>query len=658
VLDGMNPDFAHIQSYLPAARGFARVYGVADGGAGHLLALGADTLRIDADALVCSVTWRGSFPVQGEDALAGVRILAGVESVGHPLEWPAPVVAAAPQPAKAAAIDRPTAVLSTGPLLPAGASTVMLVEEALPARSRARPLAQSRPAVPVAIVEVEDVSEVSEISGILEDVSDLASSVHTEESLDLPPAASNWEGTLAIEPEVERAATRAPAVPFRKGPSAFPPPETQRIASPLEAVNAADAAPRHGSTLFIEDQVDRVAPRSLPFLKPVAPVPVPVPVPARPAAPEEPRWEAPPTEPTLEIAPVRAARKRPTSGSIELVNDTALALGAVPWGLTPSRDCFTVIAKATCSLVPGGPAVLRAAADPLEGERFAELGGHGEWKSSCVYPTDFALYKVRADVVLTGHACAPKGAVPVIETRFAFGSEGNAFERGVVVSGDRRWEPGLATARPSAPEPFVRLPMIHARAFGGRKYDENPVGIGFPDRMRRGPALVPNLEDPARRLRTPNQVAPPACFAPIPRAWKDLWASRGSRRAVFPLFPEELDWTLFQAAPPAQQLAFLRGDEPFEIAGLRQDHPVVTGSLPGIRARALAVRRGEAEEIPLRLDTVVFDLDAMTIQLVWRGTATVADERAPDLDAVHLITESAAAELAPIDLPRDKALRR
>ena len=154
----MNPEYAHIQSYLPAARGVARVYGVADGGEGHLLALVADTLRIDADALVCSVTWRGSFPVQSEEALAGVRILAGVESTDHPLEWPAPA-AAAPQPAPAATADRPTTVLSTGPLLPPpGSSTMMLVDEP----SEARLPAKDRPVPPAEIVEVSEISEVFE----------------------------------------------------------------------------------------------------------------------------------------------------------------------------------------------------------------------------------------------------------------------------------------------------------------------------------------------------------------------------------------------------------------------------------------------------------------------------------------------------------------
>jgi hypothetical protein len=434
------------------------------------------------------------------------------------------------------------------------------------------------------------------------------------------------------------------------------PVETPRITSAREP---ARAAPNHGATLFVEDDASGPAPRSLPFLKP--PQPVPLPVSAPPAPPPPAAWQEPAPEPTLELAPPppRAERKRPTSGTIELVNDTALALAAVPWALTPSRDCYAVIAKATCDLVPGGPAALRSSADPPEGERFEDFGAAPSGvAASCVYPTDFALYKVRADVVLTGHASPLKGPATTMTTRFAFGSEGNAFDRVLVVSGDRRWEPGPSGPRASAPEPFMRMPLVHARAFGGPKYDENPAGIGFPDRMRRGPALLPNLEDPAARVRTPHQVVRPACFAPIPRSFHDLWARRGTRRSAWPGFPEEHDWTLFQAAPPAQQLAFLRGDEAFEIAGLRRDHPIVKGELPGIRARALVVRRGEPEEIAMRLDTVVFDLDAMKIHLVWRGAATVADERAPDLDAIHLFTESASAEPSPIDLPRDKALRR
>jgi hypothetical protein len=534
ILDGMNPAHEHIQSYLPGARAFARIYGVADGGSGHVLPLSADLLRIDTDALTCSVTWRGSFPVQGEGALGAVTIVAGVESDGHPILWPAPPSSSSPLPP----LDRPTVVLAASPFLPM-VETVMLGD--VPEAHAPRPHAPA--AAPVEILEA------------LEDVTDLASSFHTEELID---------------------GGGPPSLPFLERPPAPPP---ARPFSPSSALG----------------------------------------------------WDAPPPP-------------NPRYGAVELVNATALAFGVVPWGLVPSRDCLTVIAKATCDLVPDGPAVLRAVASRLEGERFAEGPGAPE----CVYPSDFAPYKVRADVVLTGHACAPAGPAPSVEARFAFGSRDNAFGRRLVVLGDRQWEAGPDGPLASSPTPFVRMPLGYARAFGGPKCDQNPVGLGYPDRRHGGPAALPNLEDPARLLLTPNQSAEPACFAPIPLAWKQRWASRGRNSVPFPYLPEELDWTLFQAAPPAQQLAFLRGDEAFEIAGLRHDHPVFTGALPGIRARCVLVRRGVAAEVPLHLDTVVFDLDAMTLQLVWRGAVGVTDEADPDLDALHLITESAAADPTPV----------
>jgi len=581
ILDGMNPLHEHIQSYLPATRAFARIYGVADGGSGHLLPLMADILRIDTDTLTCSVTWRASFPVQGEGALGAVTIFAGVESDGHPLAWPAPPAPMHPLPPPP--LDRPTAVLSTSAFVPLGESTVML----------------------------------GDAPESLEDVTDLAKSFHTEEVLE-----ASGESL-----------------------SAAPPPMTQRLPSSFEIATPSSFG---GHTLNLEEHVESRGPRSLPFLKPP---PAPPPAPSPPSVP--PDSEPAPTY----ILPAQVAPPNPRFGPIELVNATALTLGVVPWRLVPSRDCLTVIAKATCDLVPGGPAVLRAFADRLDGERFAE----GSGSLDCVYPSDFALYKVRADVVLTGHACAKAGAAPSVEARFAFGSEDNAFGRRLLVFGDRRWEVGPGGPRASAPEPFTQMSLGHARAFGGAKFDRNPIGLGYPDRARGGPTALPNLEDPERLLLGPQQSAQPACFAPIPLAWKERWASHGRNSVPFAGFPEELDWTLFQAAPPAQQLAFLRGDEAFAIAGLRQDHPIFTGSLPGIRARCFVVRRGAPAEIALHLDTVVFDLDALTLQLVWRGTATVVDERAPDLDAIHLITESTAADPTPFvlqaphghrDLPR------
>jgi hypothetical protein len=301
ILDGMNPAHAHIQSYLPGARAFARVYGVADGGSGHLLTLSADTLRIDADALTCSVTWRASFPVQAEEALAALRIIAGVESAGHPLDWPA-LPAPKPPSIPPPPLDRPTEVLSLGAILPPqGASTMMLEDVPDLPRAPSASASMARAPLPVTVEIIEtpaepaeapaDIGEVSvEIIEVIEDVTDLARSFDSVEIVEEPSVASKWAGTVTIAPEDEDAAARAPAVPFlsaeqQVSSSQQAPPATMRL-PPL--IEDAQATASFVSTLFIEDQSedqeDRTLRRSLPFSQPVAPrLPPPAP-PAVPAA--------------------------------------------------------------------------------------------------------------------------------------------------------------------------------------------------------------------------------------------------------------------------------------------------------------------------------------------------------------------------------------
>jgi uncharacterized protein YjbI with pentapeptide repeats len=95
VLDGLHPTCARMQSRLPGARGAARVYGMPGRGGEQSLKeqwlgvdLVADTLQIDGERELCSVTWRGNFEVESEEILASLRVLAGVELPGRPIPWP------------------------------------------------------------------------------------------------------------------------------------------------------------------------------------------------------------------------------------------------------------------------------------------------------------------------------------------------------------------------------------------------------------------------------------------------------------------------------------------------------------------------------------------------------------------------------------------
>jgi hypothetical protein len=87
ILEGMHPKLARIEAAMPNAQGAARLFGHAPGlRTGRQVALVADTLRIDADRLRCSILWRGRFPVASEKELTSMHIVAGVELNGQPME--------------------------------------------------------------------------------------------------------------------------------------------------------------------------------------------------------------------------------------------------------------------------------------------------------------------------------------------------------------------------------------------------------------------------------------------------------------------------------------------------------------------------------------------------------------------------------------------
>lgn len=90
VLQGLRPDERRVRTRLPAVKGRALVFWAGEHPAEEPLELIADTLRIEPDKGVCSVTWRKSFAVAEEGDLADLRVLAGVELGGVPIPWSLP----------------------------------------------------------------------------------------------------------------------------------------------------------------------------------------------------------------------------------------------------------------------------------------------------------------------------------------------------------------------------------------------------------------------------------------------------------------------------------------------------------------------------------------------------------------------------------------
>jgi len=200
-------------------------------------------------------------------------------------------------------------------------------------------------------------------------------------------------------------------------------------------------------------------------------------------------------------------------------------------------------------------------------------------KSSLEYDMDLVRTKATTDVILLGHAYAP-GERPVTELDIGF-RVGPVVKR-LHVTGDRFWE-GKSV---SPPQPFLKMPLIYERAYGGfdpesrdtptPQWDvRNPVGTGFAlsesaiDGLR-----VPNIEYPNRLIRNWDDRPPPAAMGPLCTHWEPRVRLAGTydekwQQERFPLLPEDFDDRHYQCAPADQQSPrFLAGGEPAALINL------------------------------------------------------------------------------------------
>lgn len=136
--------------------------------------------------------------------------------------------------------------------------------------------------------------------------------------------------------------------------------------------------------------------------------------------------------------------------------------------------------------------------------------------SSLVYDSDVYLTKPTTDILLHANAHAPHGRpVPQVDVGMRVGPIAKVLR----VTGDRIYRDDLRMS-PSAPEPFLAMPITYERASGGREFRQpaqpdrprfdprNPIGCGFEPL----PGLpVPNID---HMPGTPGARGP-AGFGPV-----------------------------------------------------------------------------------------------------------------------------------------------
>lgn len=255
--------------------------------------------------------------------------------------------------------------------------------------------------------------------------------------------------------------------------------------------------------------------------------------------------------------------------------------------------------------------------------------------SSLRAPGEFALQKPATDVLLVGRAVAQAPHTRVADVSVRVGPLAKTLR----VFGERHWEGSGSRLQPSPPLPWDRVPLRWELAFGGiepgdgaaRDHEpRNPVGRGIVGRdlARLKGTPLPQIEDPAALIRTPEDRPAPAGFAPIAPTWAPRRQHAGTYDAAWqreraPYLPKDFDARYFHTAPAGLVApGFLQGGEPVELAGftlggaLRFTLPVVTLELQ-------FDFDGARQPRPAQLETVLFEPDAGRFQMLWRAALAV-----------------------------------
>ncbi len=289
-------------------------------------------------------------------------------------------------------------------------------------------------------------------------------------------------------------------------------------------------------------------------------------------------------------------------------------------------DTLYIVVKGTFTVHPR----LAVAAQPVPPVLTDEYWGDPA-TSSLKYASELHIGKAATDVVLVGQAWAPRGRA-VAATEVSVSVAGR--HKIVRVSGDRVWKSGGGF---TAPEPFVQMPLVYERAFGGSQAvaedgsllaeERNPVGVGFLGKRSRGEMTgqkLPNLEDPRRLLERPGDTPPPAAFGAVAPSWlprrrfagtyDDAWKQQRA-----PYLPADFNLRFFNVAPPDLTFdRFLSGGEEVQLLGV-SPHGPLRFALPSCRPHA-EVRIAGAHETPrFELETILIDSDENRICLSWRA---------------------------------------
>lgn len=250
-------------------------------------------------------------------------------------------------------------------------------------------------------------------------------------------------------------------------------------------------------------------------------------------------------------------------------------------------------------------------------------------KTSLRLSSDYHIGKPATDILMIGSAYTPaQRPVRQMDVGLQVGSIGKV----VRVFGDRFWD----RAHITQPEPFVVMPLVYERAFGGQDFVEaalrdtenrNPVGCGFAGRKHLAEINgmpLPNLECPKQLINHYNDRPEPACFSPIAPNWQPRACFAGNYDEVWqqtraPYLPADYNPRFMNVAPPDLIYpGYLRGGEPVKIIGMNQSGDLAF-NLPHVNLSNKVLIAEQEFSAPFNMETLLLDPNHLKLSMVWRA---------------------------------------
>lgn len=343
-------------------------------------------------------------------------------------------------------------------------------------------------------------------------------------------------------------------------------------------------------------------------------------------------------------------------GHPEIVNDTPFALEVTELSDEHGQGLIVPIVKATFDIRQQG---LELSSEQRPVTFSGEHWGDPDLTPYKLEP-ETAFCKPDTDLVLVGTAHFGRG---VTQSEVSF-QVGDSVQR-LRVTGDRAWHRSGVGIRATPPRAIDRLPLSYEFAYGGwdrthadvaqhHCHEPNPSGRGYRAKgatFRDGSPL-PNIEAFGCTLDAYDGPCQTVGFGFTGHHWQPRRQLGGTYDAAWqrdrsPLLPRDFDRRFFNAASAGLvRRGRLRGDEPLMVRGARD--AAISARLPGVAAPVCQIlRRGAGmTTLSTELDTVIVDIDAMQVLLLWRG-ALPAPEGMQGIRELRLRCDDAPKPKAP-----------